>query len=130
MYAGDCNHPFGGRGEGQPGLAGRCVKEEAAVVERLPVGHPGALFVSGGTVRWQAAGRTPMDNPASILEQGRSEEHVAPLVVPRRFGLLRRWDDLFDEGVAAVFGMAGGEAELVGLCFHGGKFTPAESATW
>jgi hypothetical protein len=47
-----------------------------------------------------------------------------------RFGLLRRWDDLFDEGVAALFGLTGGEAELVGLCFHAGTFTPAEAATW
>jgi len=42
-----------------------------------------------------------------------------------RFGLLRRWDDLFDEGVVGVFGIMSGEAELVGLCFHAGKFTPA-----
>jgi hypothetical protein len=45
-------------------------------------------------------------------------------------GVLRGWDDLLDEGVAALFGMTGGEAELVGLCFHAGKFTPAEAATW
>ena len=87
-----------------------------------------------------------MDNPASILAQdpgesgrtipvlpadlGSGKEHVARLMDLSEFGLLRRWDDLFDEGVAAVFGLASGEAELVGLCFHAGKFTPAESATW
>ncbi len=43
---------------------------------------------------------------------------------------MRRKDDLLDEGVAAVFGLAGGEAELLGLCFHAEKFTPAEAATW
>jgi hypothetical protein len=88
----------------------------------------------------------PVDNSDSIMAQdpgksslvlrvqfahlGPGEEHVARLVDLRRFGLLRRWDDLLDEGVAAVFGLAGGEADLVGLCFHAGKFTPAESATW
>jgi hypothetical protein len=87
-----------------------------------------------------------MDNAASVMAQGPGEsslaipvqgahlgsgdEHVARLVDLYRFGLLRRWDDLLDEGVAAVFGLTGGEAELVGLCFHAGKFTPAESATW
>jgi hypothetical protein len=87
-----------------------------------------------------------MDNSASIMAQGpgesslaipvqlahlnSAEEHVARLVDLRRLGLLRRRDDLLDEGVAALFGMTGGEAELVGLCFHAGKFTPAESATW
>jgi hypothetical protein len=88
----------------------------------------------------------PMDNSASIMAQGpgessltipvqlahlgSGEDHVARLVDLRRFGLLRRWDDLLDEGVAAVFGITGGEAELVGLCFHAGKFSPAEAATW
>jgi len=67
-----------------------------------------------------------MDYPASIMPKGpgESSEHVARLVDLRRFGLLRRWDDLLDEGVAAVFGITGGETELVGLCFHAGKFTP------
>jgi len=60
-----------------------------------------------------------------------NDEHVALLVnSAAKFNLLRRKHDLFDDGVAAIFGMAGGEAELVGLCFHAGKFTPAESATW
>ena len=88
----------------------------------------------------------PLDDSASILAQcpGESglafpvhparhvpgEEHVALLVECGRCGLLRRCDDLLDEGVAAVFGITGGEAELVGLCFHAGTFTPAEAATW
>jgi hypothetical protein len=105
-----------------------------------------AFFVLGGTGRSHAAGRMPMDNSASIMAQGpgessraipvqlaplgSGEEHVARLVDLRRFGLLRRWHDLLDEGVAAVFGITSGEAELVGLCFHAGKFTPARAATW
>ncbi len=69
--------------------------------------------------------------PVHLADLGSGEEHVARLVdLRRRFGLLRRWDDLLDEGVAAVFGITGGEAELVGLCFHAGTFTPAEAATW
>ncbi len=68
--------------------------------------------------------------PVHLADLGPGEEHVARLVDLRRLGLLRRWDDLLDEGVAALFGIAGGEAELVGLCFHAGKFTPAEAATW
>jgi hypothetical protein len=82
----------------------------------------------------------PMDNPASIIAQcpgesrltqlGLDGEHVALLELPGGFDRLRRRDDLLDEGVAAVFGLAGGEAELRGLCFHAEKFTPAEAATW
>lgn len=45
-------------------------------------------------------------------------------------GTVRRWDELFDEGVAAVFDLASGEAELLALSFHAGKFTPARAATW
>jgi hypothetical protein len=81
-----------------------------------------------------------MDNSASIIAQcpgesrltqlGSDGEHVALLGLPGRFDLLRRKDDLLDEGVAAVFGLAGGEAALLGLCFHAEKFTPAEAATW
>lgn len=61
---------------------------------------------------------------------GPEEEHVALLVDPGRFPLLRRWDEVFDEGVAAVFDLASGEAELLALSFHAGKFTPARAATW
>jgi hypothetical protein len=58
------------------------------------------------------------------------EEHVAVLENPGRFNRLRRKDDLLDEGVAAVFGLAGPKAELLALCFHVRKFTPAEVAKW
>jgi hypothetical protein len=58
------------------------------------------------------------------------KEHVALLTVPARSNLLRRKDDLLDDGVAAVFGVAGGQAELVGACFDAGRFTPAEAALW
>jgi hypothetical protein len=58
------------------------------------------------------------------------EEHVALLVESGRFGLFRRKDDLLAEGVAAVFGITGGVAELLALCFHGERFTPADAGTW
>lgn len=59
------------------------------------------------------------------------DEHVALLVnSAAKFNLLRRKDDLFDEGVAAIFGIVGGEAGLLGFCFHAGKFTPARAAAW
>jgi hypothetical protein len=57
------------------------------------------------------------------------EYHVV-LVNAGPFDRLLRKDDLLDEGVAAVFGLAGAEAELLGLCFHAGKFTPAQVAAW
>ncbi|HKI38552.1 MAG TPA: hypothetical protein VKA46_42280 [Gemmataceae bacterium] len=81
-----------------------------------------------------------MDNSTSIIAQcpgesrltqlGPDGEHVALLGLPGGFDLLRRKDHLLDEGVAAVFGLAGGEAELLGLCFHAGTFTLAEAAKW
>ena len=61
---------------------------------------------------------------------GPDEEHVALLVESRRFAMFRRKDDLLAEGVAAVFGITGGEAELLALCFHGERFTPADAANW
>jgi hypothetical protein len=68
--------------------------------------------------------------PVHLAHLGSGEEHVARLVDLRRFGLFRRWDDLLDEGVAAVFGIMDGEAELVSLCFHASEFTPGNAATW
>jgi hypothetical protein len=108
--------------------------------------HVGFFFALDGTGKWQTAGGMPMNDSASIMAQcpgessltipvpvsdlGYGEEHVALLVDLRRFGLLRRWDDLLDEGVAAVFGLASGEAELQALSFHAGKFTPVKAETW
>jgi hypothetical protein len=58
------------------------------------------------------------------------EEHVALLVECGRFDRFRRKDDLLAEGVAAVFGITGGVDELLALCFHGERFTPADAASW
>lgn len=78
----------------------------------------------------QRSGERSLTVPILHAHLDSGEEHVARLVDLRTFGLLRRWDDLLDEGVAAVFGITDGVAELVCLCIHAGKFTPAESATW
>ena len=82
-------------------------------------------FDEGATTR-----ESSLTNPVSHPELGTGEVHVALLAHLRRFGLLRRWDDLLDEGVAAFFGLASGEAELLALSFHAGTFTPAEARTW
>jgi len=57
-------------------------------------------------------------------------EYIALLVDPWGFDLLGRKDDLLDEGVAVVFGVANGEAKLLGLCFHAGQFTAIEAMAW
>lgn len=87
-------------------------------------------MVNSVSIMAQGPGESGLAIPVQLAHPGPGEEHVALLVDLRRFGLLRRWDDLLDEGVAAVFRQAGGEAELVGLCFHAGTFTPAEAMTW
>jgi hypothetical protein len=48
----------------------------------------------------------------------------------RRFDRLLRKEDFFDEGVAAVFGLAGEEAELLSLAFQADQFTPAQVTAW
>jgi hypothetical protein len=60
---------------------------------------------------------------------GPDEEHIA-LLASSEFDLLRRKGDLLDEGVDAVFGLSGGAAELLGICFHTEKFTPAQASHW
>ncbi len=67
---------------------------------------------------------------ARLAFLGTDEEHVALLVKSRSFRLFRRKDDLLAQGVAAVFGLAEGEAELLALCFHAQTFTPTEAANW
>ena len=68
--------------------------------------------------------------PADLVRHVTAEEHVALLENPGKFDLLRRKDDLLDEGVAAVFGLASAKAELLALCFQVRKFTPAEAVKW
>ena len=61
---------------------------------------------------------------------GPEEEPVALLVNPHTFSSLERWDNLLDDGVSAIFDLASGEARLLALSFHAGKFTPGGAATW
>lgn len=65
-----------------------------------------------------------------VIQLGADEEHVALLRNCGKFDLLRRKSDLLDEGVAAIFGLADADAELLGLCFHADKFTPAQAVQW
>jgi hypothetical protein len=58
------------------------------------------------------------------------DEYLVVLVNASRFDRLLRKDDFLDEGVAAVFGLAGEEAELLSLSFQAEKFTPAQIAAW
>jgi len=75
---------------------------------------------------------SPMAHCGTVLGHllGPNEEHVALLANLGKFDMLRRKGDLLDEGVAAVFGLTGAVAELLGLCFHAEKFTPGEVAKW
>ena len=66
-------------------------------------------------------------NLAHVLFEG---EFIAVLRNARGYDRLLRKDDLLDDGVAAVFGLAGRTAELLGLCFHPQRFSPEEAKTW
>jgi hypothetical protein len=59
-----------------------------------------------------------------------TDEYLVVLVNPGCFDRLIRKDDLLDEGVAAVFGLAGAEAQLLSLSFHTERFTPSQVAAW
>jgi hypothetical protein len=57
-------------------------------------------------------------------------EYLVVLLNAGQFDRLLRKDDLLDDGVAAVFGLAGDEAELLSLSFQAEKFTPAQITAW
>ena len=59
-----------------------------------------------------------------------ADEYLVMLKNASQFNRLLRKDDFLDEGVAAVFGVAGEEAELLSLSFQAGKFTPSQVAAW
>jgi hypothetical protein len=59
-----------------------------------------------------------------------TDEYQVVLLNARRFDRLLRKDNFLDEGVAAVFGLTGAEAELLSLSFHAEKFTPAQVTAW
>jgi hypothetical protein len=71
-------------------------------------------------------GSSPVDLPPLAA----TDEYVVVLVNPGLFDRLLRKDDLLDEGVSAVFGLAGAQAELLSLSFHPAKFTPSQVAAW
>jgi hypothetical protein len=61
-----------------------------------------------------------------------SDEHAAVLEDPDKFDSLHRKNGFFDEGLAAIFGVKEGTAELQSFCFQPSKFTPAiaEPSRW
>ena len=83
-------------------------------------------MVNSDSIMAQGPGESNLAIPIHLAQLGSDEEHVALLMDLRRFGLLRRWDHLLDEDVAAIFGLANEEAELLAISFHAGKFTPAQ----
>jgi len=87
-------------------------------------------MVSSASIKAHGPGESKLAIPVQLAQLGSGEEHVALLVDLHGFGLLRRWDDLLDEDVAAIFGLASGEAELLALSFHARKFTPDIAASW
>jgi hypothetical protein len=60
---------------------------------------------------------TPNGEHAALLEDG-------------PFDALRRKDDFFEDGVATVFGLRRGEAELHAFVFQAARFTPEEARRW
>jgi hypothetical protein len=69
-------------------------------------------------------------SPFDFLPPASTDEYFVILMNARRFDRLLRKDDFLDEGVAAVFGLTGAEAELLSLAFHAEKFTPAQVTAW
>ena len=68
--------------------------------------------------------------PFNLPPLDSADEYIVVLVNARRFDRLLRKDDFLDEGVSAIFGLAGAEAELLSLSFQAGKFTPSQVAAW
>jgi hypothetical protein len=65
-----------------------------------------------------------------LLPDGPPEEHAAVLQVPGGYDQLRRTDDLFDEGVSAVFGIRRGEADLQAVRFDASRFAAEQAQEW
>lgn len=59
-----------------------------------------------------------------------TDEYLVVLLNATRFDRLVRKDDLLDEGVVAIFGLADDKAELLSLSFQAEKFTPAQVTAW
>jgi hypothetical protein len=70
------------------------------------------------------------NDPVALSPFASTDEYHVVLVNASRFDRLLRKVDLLDESVAAVFGLAGAQAELLSLSFHAAKFTPNQVAAW
>jgi hypothetical protein len=91
---------------------------------------PFHILVNSVSIMVQGPGESSLARLVQLAHLGSGEKHFALLVDLRRVGLLRRWDDLLDEDVAAIFGLASGKAELLALSFHAWTFTPDRAASW
>lgn len=87
-------------------------------------------MVNSVSIRVPWTGEISLTNPVRHPDLGAGKEHIALLVDRGRFELLRRKLDLLDEGVAAVFHLASGEAGLLAFSSHAGTFTSARARTW
>lgn len=88
-------------------------------------------MIKAVSIMAQYSGHSGLTIPLVVSALSSNAEHVALLVdSAATFELLRRWDDLFDDGVAAIFGIEGSEAELLAFAFHGSKFSPGAAAHW
>lgn len=68
--------------------------------------------------------------PIHVLHQLPEEEHFAVLKYFGVFDVFLRRGDLLDDGVTALFGLLGTEADLLGLWFRADQFTVAEAVEW
>ena len=59
-----------------------------------------------------------------------SHEHAAILEDPDSFDSLHRKDGFFDEGIATIFGVKEGKAEIQAFYFHPRRFTPVKAKQW
>jgi hypothetical protein len=87
-------------------------------------------MVNAVSIMQQCPGASSLTIPVLPSDHFPGEEHVALMMDCHEIGGLQCWDALLDKGVAAVFGLVSGEAELLALIFHAGRFTPTRASAW
>jgi hypothetical protein len=75
-------------------------------------------------------GHLRRDDHSLFAFRGPAEEHEAVLQEAGKYDLLCRKDDLFDEGVFAVFGIRLGEADLQAFYFDANRFSAEQAREW
>lgn len=74
--------------------------------------------------------RTQVQIPPVKVQLIGSSEHSAVLQDAAGFDTLHRKDEFFDEGIATIFGVKRGVAELQSFQFRPSNFTPATAKQW